>query len=333
MPLHIIQGDISFMNTDAVVNAANSRLQRGGGVCGAIFARADGMRLQAACNAIGFCETGGAVITDSFGLKAKYIIHAVGPLFRDGRCGEEALLRSAYIRSLELVRLHGLRSVAFPLISAGIYGYPRAEALRVALDAIGGWLLRDDADTTVYLTLLDRAACELEPAVRADLYDYLGEADPLDRESTPDMAAVETECAVMSDCASLPCAEPLGRILRLSGEGFSEALLRLIDERGLSDPEVYRRANLDRRLFSKIRSNPGYQPGKNTVLALCIALELPLSEANALLRLAGFALSPASRFDLIVEYFLDRGGCSIHEVNEALFAFGEKTLGAQEASL
>lgn len=340
MPLEFVRNDITLMNTDAVVNAANSRLQRGGGVCGAIFAAADGRRLQEACDRIGFCRTGSAVLTPSCGLTAPYVIHAVGPVWEDGSHGEGLLLRSAYMCSLDVARENNLHSIAFPLISSGIYGFPKQEALSVAVNAISDWLKRSDSDMQVYLVFFDRSAFELSSTLSRNVQTFIDEhyvdthtfARPsLSNEA--EFCAVSTAprcCEAAEDSALSTCApRSLEDILRHRGETFSEMLLRFIDMRGMSDPEVYKRANLDRKLFSKIRSNPNYQPSKNTVLALCIALRLNIDQTTDLLRLAGYALSPSSKADLIVEYFIRKKYYDIHAVNETLFAFDQKLLGAQ----
>lgn len=154
MPFEIIRNDITKMHVDAIVNAANNRLQKGGGVCGAIFDTAGDVALQEVCHEIGRCEVGGAVITDGFNLPAKYIIHAVGPIWNGGSKNEPQLLASAYRNSLELARKNNCESIAFPLISSGIYGYPKDLALRVAIDAISAFLMEHDMQ--VYLVVFDK---------------------------------------------------------------------------------------------------------------------------------------------------------------------------------
>lgn len=154
MPLFIVQNDITKMQVDAIVNAANTELRMGGGVCGAIFRAAGEQELREACRAIGRCETGQAVITDGFRLPARYIIHTPGPIWRGGREGEEKLLRGCYLNSLRLAKKHGCASVAFPLISAGIYGYPKEEALQAAISTIRDFL-DNEHEMDVYLVLFD----------------------------------------------------------------------------------------------------------------------------------------------------------------------------------
>ena len=156
MPFSIVQNDITKMQVDAIVNAANTSLKMGGGVCGAIFRAAGAEQLQAACDAIGGCRTGEAVITPGFKLPVKYIIHTPGPVWRGGKEGEEELLRNCYLNSLKLAEQHGCKSVAFPLISAGIYGYPKEESLCVAASAIRDFLSESKSDMDVYLVVFDR---------------------------------------------------------------------------------------------------------------------------------------------------------------------------------
>ncbi len=349
MPLELVRNDIVNMQVDAVVNAANVRLKRGGGVCGAIFAAADGEKLQAACDKIGHCAVGDAVLTRSYGLRASHVIHAVGPVWQDGSQGEEALLRSAYTRALELAQANRLRSVAFPLISAGIYGMPRERAMSCAISAIGDFLMREDM--LVYLVLYDRASSALGSQIYAGVRAYIDEryvdehadfdrcrraqaerAWQIEQLNQPEPPKTMPPAPQAMKAARQPVwtvgslEELLGR---MQEESFSQLLLRLIDEKGMKDTEVYKRANLDRKLFSKIRGKKDYQPGKNTVLALAVALRLDLGETEALLKRAGFALSPGNKGDLIVEYFIAQGNYNIHQINEALFEFDERTLGAQ----
>ena len=143
--------DITDLNVDAIVNAANENLRPGGGVCGAIFAKAGYDKLVKACEIIGHCKTGEAAITSGFDLKARYIIHAVGPVYIDGQHNEKQLLFNAYDNSMKLARQCGLNSIAFPLISAGIYGYPKKEAFLVAFEALNAY-----KDIDITLTVFDR---------------------------------------------------------------------------------------------------------------------------------------------------------------------------------
>ena len=330
MPLQIVRNDITKMRVDAIVNAANGSLLGGGGVDGAIH-RAAGPGLLAECRTLHGCRTGEAKITRGYDLPAKYVIHTVGPVWNGGGYGERELLASCYRRSLALAREHGCRSVAFPLISAGAYGYPREQALRIATDVIRDELLRDEADMLVYIVVFDRAGFHLSGKLYAGIAQYIDDQYAQAREDRRDRRLVECAAAdpaapygQRAVCASSSLEQALGRL----EESFSQMLLRKIDERGMTDPECYKRANLDRKLFSKIRSDAHYKPGKRTALALALALELSLEETEELLRKAGFALSHSNKFDIIVEYCIRNGIYDVHTVNELLFDFDQALLGA-----
>lgn len=334
MPLEIVRHDITRMRVDAVVNAANEELAQGGGVCGAIFAAAGAESLAGECRRIGRCGVGEAVITGGYALPARHIIHTVGPVWRGGGHMEEKQLASCYASALRLAMDRGCASVAFPLISSGNFGYPRDQALQTAIAAIGAFLL--EHDMTVYLVVFDKASYALGDrlfhSIKAYIDDNYADAQhfaglrrrPAAFDKPPAHGAAITY-------AQAPMAVPqnLDDAVARMDETFSEALLRLIDEKGRKDSEIYKRANVDRKLFSKIRSNSQYRPGKATAIAFAVALELNLDETGDLLRKAGFALSRSSKFDLIVEYFIREGNHNIFEINEALFAFGQSLLGAQ----
>jgi len=343
MPLKIIRSDITKTRVDAIVNAANTNLQMGGGVCGAIFNAAGAAQLQAACDALSPIQTSEAVITSGFALPAKHVIHTAGPVYRDGKQGEEALLRACYTNALDLARKHGCKSVAFPLISSGIYGYPKDEALSVATSTIGDWLLHNDMN--VSLVVFDKTAFSLSQELLGEVKAFIDENYVDERETTYRRRRVHFE-----DCESFivgATAEPsmdsmkmksipvpTGKqksklaetIVRLD-ESFSTTLLRLINAKGKTDVEVYKRANIDRKLFSKIRTGKGYMPSKKTAVALAVALELSRDETDDLLERAGFALSRSVLFDVIVEYFITQGKYDIYEINNALFEYDQQLLG------
>ena len=325
MPLQIVRNDITRMKVDAIVNAANESLLGGGGVDGAIH-RAAGPELLQECRTLGGCKTGQAKITKGYRLPAKYVIHTVGPVWRGGSHGEQALLVSAYRSSLELALAHHCETVAFPLISSGVYGYPKDQALQVAVDTIGNFLL--DHEMTVYLVIFDRAAYTIGSKRFADIAAYID--DRYVAEHTAPGEAYRQSVLFAPPMAAEPCRavpEGLNQALSRLDESFSQMLLRKIDERGMTDAQCYKKANIDRKLFSKIRSDVHYKPSKPTAMAFAVALELPLGEARELLSKAGFAFSHASKFDIIVEYFIAHGNYNIFEINEALFAFDQSLLG------
>ena len=340
MPLTIIREDITRMAVDAIVNAANTRLQMGGGVCGAIFRAAGAAELQAACDKVSPIRTGEAAITPGFALPAKYVIHAAGPVYsRRSKEQSRELLRSAYIASLELAAEHGCRSVAFPLISSGIYGYPKDEALEAARTAIGEFL--EDHEMEVYLTVFDKSSFQagrvLLGAVESYIDQHYVDARRVGRRTLlrvekdalgqAEAGAAASPMAAMAAAPAPPPNQGLDALMENLDEPFSDTLLKLIDKKGRTDVEVYKRANIDRKLFSKIRTGKGYTPKKPTILALAVSLELTLEETDDLLKRAGYALSHASKFDVIVEYFIVNKRYDIFEMNEVLFQYDLPLLG------
>lgn len=336
MPFTMVRQDITKMKVDAIVNAANTELQIGGGVCGAIFRAAGAERLQAACDELAPIKTGEAVITPGFDLPSKFVIHTAGPVYRKQNPEEsERLLRSAYTKSLRVAVENGCESIAFPLISSGIYGYPKDEALQVATSAIRDFLTEHDID--VHLVLFDKSAFVISRELLGDIESYIDEhyvetreiKRRMRRDAEPQAMPEDDRClfSMKEIDASISITDPLEALIGNLDEPFSEMLLRLIDAKGMTDVEVYKRANLDRRLFSKIRSNKGYMPSKRTAIALAVALELSPDETNALLERAGYALSRAVKFDVIVEYFIVNGKYDIFEINKVLFEYDQSLLG------
>ena len=313
MPLQIVRNDITKVRCDAIVNAANSSLLGGGGVDGAIH-RAAGHELLEECRTLGGCRTGQAKITGAYRLPGRYVIHTVGPIWRGGCCGEKELLISCYRESLKLAEAYNCESVAFPLISSGIYGYPKEEALQVAVDTISDFLL--DHDMHVLIVVFDRAGFQISKQLVKNIGEYIDE-------HYVEMHSDEPDRRIQMSMVR----EELDDIIRRMDESFSQMLLRKIDERGMTDAQCYKKANIDRKLFSKIRSDIHYKPKKTTVLAFAIALELDLEETKDMLMKAGFALSHSSEFDIIIEYFIRKGNYNIYEINEALFVFDQSLLG------
>ena len=329
MPLEIVRNDITKMKVDAIVNAANETLLGGGGVDGCIH-RAAGPELLAECRTLGGCKTGDAKITKAYRLPCQYVIHTVGPVWNGGSHGERELLVSCYRTSLALAKEHGCETVAFPLISSGVFGYPKDQALRVAVDAISEFLAENDM--TVYIVIFDRAVYQIGNKLFADIAAYIDDHyvdahTDSRRARMRRMGVVESRMLTAYEDAPM-AASGLDEALAHLDDGFSETLLKLIDRSGKKDAEVYKKANVDRKLFSKIRNNPDYKPSKPTAVAFAIALELSLPETRDLIARAGYALSPSSKFDVIVEYFIMQRDYDIFKINEALFAFDQSLLGA-----
>lgn len=352
MPLTIVRNDITKMNCDAIVNAANNSLLGGGGVDGAIH-RAAGPELLAECRTLGGCDTGRAKITKGYRLAAKYVIHTVGPIWQGGGHGERELLTSCYRESLRLAAENGCKTVAFPLISAGVYGYPRAEALRVAMDTCSDFLM--EHDMMIYIVVFDRGSLLVSEKLFADIRSFVDD-NYVERHEDNNrkrlfglfgarkesaMPAAEAmhnaeaaksdleECSMMAESAFHGAVLPTSLVNAINqiDESFSQMLLRKIDEKGLTDAQCYKKANIDRKLFSKIRNDVNYKPKKITVIAFATALELTIDETRDMLMKAGFALSHSSKFDIIIEYFISHGRYDIIEINEVLFEFDQPLIG------
>lgn len=395
MPLQMIRNDISRISADAIVNTANPYVRVGAGTDRAVYERAGWDRLLEARAKIGILQPGEVAYTDAFGLDAKFIFHAVSPVWKGGNYGEAELVKNCYEKSLQLAKGLSCESIAFPLLATGSYGFPKEEALQIALSSIREFLTKEEM--LVYVVVFDEESFDLsgkifggidafidthyveekiaaeyeipypEPDRLRGAPDFpsakaakpkLPEASDAGSFALPQMPAgaaapsmpkkpnrfrkrnvrpsmLEPLCSMREETPpreSGPKAERLeyrhldDAIAQL-GENFRERLLRLIDERGYSDVEVYKKANLDRKLFSKIRCNPDYKPKKKTALALAIALELNLDDTKDLLARAELALSPGSKSDLIVEYFIRQRVYDIYTINVALFAHGQPTLG------
>ena len=345
MPFEIVRNDIVNMQVDAIVNAANESLLGGGGVDGCIH-RAAGPELLAECKTLGGCRTGDAKVTKAYRLPCKYVIHTVGPVWNGGKSGEREQLVSCYKKSLELAKNYECESVAFPLISTGVYGYPKDQALRVAMDTIGEFLMENEM--MVYIVIFDRAAYQISGKLFADIAEYIDDhyvdehTDPrrehLRRRNQPEweedlfdnIFPIFKEMRMESALLAAKSCEPedgLSDLLSELDEGFSETLLNLIARTGKKESEIYKRANVDRKLFSKIRNNPDYKPSKTTAIAFAIALELDLEETKDFIARAGFALSHSNKFDVIIEYFIKQKNYDVFAINEALFAFDQSLLG------
>lgn len=342
MPFLLVRNDIVHMPVDVIVNAANSGLKMGGGVCGSIFNAAGVDALTEACDRIGFCQTGDVAITPAFQLPSKWIIHAVGPVWQGGKSGEAVHLADCYRKAMDLALLQGAKSIAFPLISTGIYGYPKAEALSIATETITTALL--EQELMVYLVVFDQEALALSESWASSIAQYIDnhyvdklKAKDMDRVLEPhDFNTYQASCPTMdydiSDSFATTVArskrKAISQALEQLDAPFATRLIQLIDDRGYSDVEVYKRANIDRKLFSKLRNNPQYMPSKTTAIAFAIALRLNLEDTNDLLSRAGYTLSNSSKFDTIIRYFIENGNYSIYQINEALFAFDQVLLGA-----
>ena len=401
MALQIIRNNIINVEADAIVNTANPAVGVGRGVDSSIYEAAGWDRLLEAREKIGEMSPGEAAWTPAFDLHAKYIIHTVGPAWRGGGFGERETVARCYSNSLELAAELGCETIAFPLIATGTYGFPKDEALRIAMAEISKFLLANEME--VLLVVYDKESFEVSGKLFSDIKSFIGDSEVtydafyrshrpvrasgrrrfLDRLLNRDRAEKQEkeEYVLMEEAPSIdadydllkdedaseygsyrmeapeemlefseeyeaphrmsspsyaPSYSPafpseeasLDERLKHLDKTFQQYLFMLIDRRGLTDPEVYKKANIDRKHFSKIRSNADYTPSKKTALALAIALELSLDETRDLLSRAGLALSPSMVSDRIIEYCIETSNYDIYESNCILFKYDQPTLGA-----
>ena len=334
MPLHIIRQDITKLECDAIVNAANNTLLGGGGVDGAIH-KVAGNKLLEECKTLGGCDTGDAKITKGYNLPCKHVIHTVGPIWRGGDYGEKAMLESCYKNSLMLAKKNGCESVAFPLISSGVYGYPKDKALIVAVETISKFLFSNEM--TVYIVVFDKASYQISEELFDDVAEYIDD-NYVDENDDPYFLKRQRSITY-NKCRSFREEEIQGLPFAVDGgpslidmltnidDSFAVTLLKLIDNKGITDVECYKKANVSKQTWYKIMNEKDYKPSKNTVISFAIALELSLKETKRLLSTVGFTLSKSNKFDIIIEYFLIHEEYNIFTINETLFKFDQVCLG------
>ena len=394
MAFQIVRNDITKITADAIVNTANPEPTFMAGTDSAIYLAAGADELLAERAKIGPIAEGEVAVTPAFNLDAKYIFHTVGPVWNGGGEGEKETVRKCYLNCLKKACELGIESIAFPLISTGVYGFPKAEALLIATSVFSEFLAGHELDIT--LVVFDNESFTLSGKIFAGVNEYIDEnyaAEKISEEygftggaaygagfgaaasgigferaaeevcedkeaalieerekereerrsrrknllhSVRDYtgleargkgaAAVSAASMAQMEAASKP-QRSLDDVVKNVSETWSQSLLRLITEKGFTDTEVYKRANADRKLFSKIRSNKDYQPKKATALAFALALKLNIDETKDLLGRAGYALSKSSITDLIVEYFIENQVYDIMTINLALYEHDEPLLG------
>ena len=343
MPFTIIREDIARVRADAIVNSANPQPVVGAGTDEAIHSKA-GPRLLKARQRIGSIQPGQAALTLAYGLDSRYVIHTVGPVWIDGNHGEQQLLRSCYDNALRLAAEKGCRSIAFPLISTGNYGFPKDKALSIALAAFSEFLLRQEMQ--IILVVFNRDAYRLSETLWQDVQSFIDDhyvaLHTAAARENPQRAEANRRAADAMYMPSAPAkaapkkvpppvcekAMSLEELFRQADAGFTQRLLELIDQSGKKDSQIYKKANLTKQHFSKIRNNPNYKPTKPTALALAIALELSLEQTNDLIGRAGFTLNNSSKFDLIIRYFIEKEIFDIVKINMTLYEFDQSLLGS-----
>ena len=347
MPLQIIRQDITKMHVDAIVNTTNEEMIGYSGVDLAVHTVA-GPELDEECASLPLLGLGQAQITGGYRLPCKYVIHTSGPVWRGGLQGESIILRSCYVESLKLAVKHGCRSVAFPLISSGVYCYPKDQVLKFAIQTITEFLF--EHELMVYICVFDKDSYTFSQKLFNDIKsfiddDYVDDHDEdfylegydrreLNLRTTKSMAMCDEEIEISApSCATVPMRsaknKTLDEYMRDMDKSFAYKLFELIDKRGMTDVECYKKANIDKKTFSKIKCNPKtYKPSKQTAVAFAIVLRLDLDETQDLLASAGLTLSRSFTFDKIIRYFIQNEVYDIFEINEALFEFDQTLLGS-----
>ena len=348
MPLQIIRQDITKMKVDAIVNTTNEEMVGYSGVDLAVH-EAAGPMLDIECADIAPLGLGTAKITKGYNLDARYIIHTLGPVWQGGLAGESIILKSCYVESLKLAVANNCSSVAFPLISSGAYGYPKEQVLKFAIRVITEFLY--EHELMVYLCVFDRTSYEFSKALFSEISEAIDDEYTVDCEKISFSRALESDSVVCCDedvlqeyilaapkmanvcypCSSVKSSadnKTLEEYMRAMDKSFAYKLFDLIDERGMTDVECYKKANVDKKTFSKIKCNPDtYKPSKQTAVAFAIALHLNLDETQDLLASAGLTLSRSFKFDKIIRYFIQKEIYDIFLINEALFEFDQVLLG------
>ena len=264
MPFKIVRNDITKVKADVIVNTANPNPICASGTDLAIYEAAGKEKLLAERANIGKIARGDIAVTGAYNLKAKYIIHTVGPVWTDGLHHEFEILEDCYRKSLQKALELKCDSIAFPLISTGVYGFPKDKALQIAVSVFSQFLTENEIE--IILVVFDKRS-------------------------------------------------------------FHDKLFELIDEAHIDNKDVWKRANLDRKHFSKIQCDQNYHPKKKTVMALCIALQLDLEQSKDLLARADWAFSPSSKVDLIVQKAIIDKQYDIMQLNVTLFKYTNEILG------
>lgn len=341
MGLYIVKADITIREVDAIVCTANTRLHLGGNMGNKILVAA-GKDILTELNQIGHCDVGNSVITKGYGLKAKYVIHTVGPRYIDGKHGEAKLLEQAYMSALNLALDHGFETIELPLISSGSFRYPNREAADIAIKTISKFL--EDNELSVGLVIYSTKTFEECEDLFKPYVCYIGNGyvkEIIDhRIALPEMEKTEDdyllECgrfenrlefspSILKKAKQKP-AKHAGQFTKLE-PNFSSKFLNYLNRSGKTNSEVYNKVGIDRRLFSKILSSKDYKPKKITVICLVIGMELTIEEAEDLLDSAGFSFSKSIMFDSLIKEFIEDENYDVDEINDILYKYNQPLIG------
>ena len=306
MPFYLIKGDLVTMNVDAIVSAANVRLLMVEGVGRAIYHKAGEKELTEACKKIGYCDPGNAVETPSFNMtNCKILIHAVAPVYTNGKHNEDVLLRSTYEKSFKILKSHDYHSIAFPLLS-GEFNYPIKDAYDIAQTAIINYL-KDNKDDIVYLVFFKRYPSLIPDSLQEEITKYIIETSKYSfSKEVEDVATSKTN------------------------EKLVETIRKFQKETNTSDDDLILRGNLSHATFIKLVNDPTYIPSKNCVLGFAIAMRLKEDEMITLLNSLGYSYIKFNLLDLIVSFFVQKGLYDVYTINSTLFSYeGLAPLGSE----
>lgn len=326
MSFKIIRDDITKVKADAIVNTANPKPRIGTGTDHAVNLSA-GPQLMEARNKIGVIQPGEVAVTPAFNLNAKYVIHAVGPVWQGGTNGEEAVLQRAYVNALEAAVARHCESVAFPLMATGTNGFPKEKGLSIAIMTLTSFCLSHDIQ--VYLVVFDDAVFDLAKRIFDNVQSFVDKdyVDTLYEREYSIQGCSASYHDLSERVSSLPewnaDAEKGTRVKRILNQpdiSFHTMLFQLIEATGKKDSDVYSRAEFTRQQFSqKIRSNPSYHPSKNAAIRLAIGLQLDYENTQSFLKKVGYFLSEELPADKIVADFIRRSQHSVTDINLELY--------------
>ena len=354
MPFRILRNDITKVEADAIVNTANPRPVIGGGTDNAIYTAAGRLKLLKEREKIGDIMPGNAFETPAFNLKAKYIIHTVGPVWQGGNNNEEEILRNCYRNSLKKAAELGCESIAFPLIATGVYGFPKDLALQIAMNEIMTFLMNDDTDMEVMIVVYDEKAVRLSKNLFFMVEEFIDDESVIEsykreygideeemvrynrkyqRELYEEYYAPNSPYSRRGD-RNIPKEKEYISVSKLTREtlnkeefapgkyedyAFRSYLLGLIEEKGLSNKEVYKRSNVSSKSFSKIINGATKVPQKETVFGFCMGLMLNEQEARDLLASAGYAFNPLKQMDKFMLHCIRMRQYNVMEINIMLY--------------
>lgn len=355
MPFQIIRNDITKVKADAIVNTANPNVAVGSGVDSAIYKAAGKERLLAERKKIGLLLPGEVGITPAFDLDAKYIIHVSGPWWTDGTKGEASVLRTCYDKALFLAYKNKCKSIAFPVLATGTYGFPKELGIQIAVDSFTSFLEEHDMEITlvVFGDESVRISGEIVDEVSSYIDDNYVEKALADEYKSDSFSRTVIHANRMMDCMRVSSAfkpeddevdieadfeddmvlsapmetpaekkESLDDVLKeIYTDSFEKHLQKIINKKGLKNSEVYAAANISKQYFSKLLKGQ-VKPSKGKMLALAVGLRLNLDETVDFLRIAGYALSPISQTDAVVEYFIEHEDYNVLKIDIVLFDYG-----------